>query len=84
MLPLMGLNVDVVWENIVKSIGQINIEDDNTLAEQIAANEQRAKILAQITSLERRIAAEKQPRKKIEYFEMIKNLKNRYNGKDKD
>mgnify|MGYP004680549041 CR=1 FL=1 len=84
MLPLMGLNVDVVWENIVKGIGQINIEGENTLAEQIVANEQRSKILSQIASIERKIAAEKQPRKKIEYFEMIKDLKNRYNGKDKD
>lgn len=75
-LPLLGLNLDAVWENIVKSIGQIEIESGNTLTEQIAANDQRAKLLAQIAMLERKMASEKQPRRKREYFEQIKNLKN--------
>ena len=75
-LPLSGLNLDVVWENIVKSIGHIEVEGGNTLAEQIATNEQRAKLLVQITTLERKMASEKQPRRKREYFEQIKKLKN--------
>ena len=75
-LPLSGLNLDTVWEGIVKSIGQIEVEEGNTLAEQIANNDQRAKLLAQIATLERKIANEKQPRRKREYFEQIKKLKN--------
>lgn len=74
-LPLSGLNLDTVWENIVKEIGQIEIADGHTLVEQIAENDQRAKLLAQIATLERKIANEKQPRRKREYFEQIKNLK---------
>lgn len=74
-LSLSGLSLDIVWENIVKEIGQIKITDDNTLVEQIADDEQRAKLLAQITTLERKIANEKQPRRKREYFEQIKKLK---------
>lgn len=74
-LSLSGLNLDSVWENIVKSIGQIDVEEGNTLAEQIASNDQRAKLLAQITVLERKMANEKQPRRKREYFEQIKKLK---------
>lgn len=74
-LPLSGLNIDKVWENIVKSIGQIDVEDGNTLAEQIAVNDQRAKLLAQIATLERKMVNERQPRRKRVYFEMIKNLK---------
>ena len=74
-LPLSGLNLDAVWENIVKSIGHIEVESGNTLAEQITANEQRAKLLAQISTLERKMANEKQPRRKREYFEQIKKLK---------
>lgn len=74
-LPLSGLNLDIVWENIVKEIGQIEIADGHTLVEQIAENDQRAKLLAQIATLERKMANEKQPRRKREYFEQIKNLK---------
>ena len=76
VLPLSGLNFDAVWEGIVKSIGQIDVEDGNTLTEQIATNDQRAKLLAQIATLERKMATEKQPRHKREYFEQIKKLKN--------
>lgn len=76
-LTLQGLNLDVVWENIVKSIGQIDVEEGNTLAEQIATNDQRAKLLAQIATLERKMANEKQPRRKRELFEHIKELKSR-------
>lgn len=74
-LPLSGLNLDIVWENIVKEIGQIEIADGHTLVEQIAENEQRAKLLAQIATFERKMANEKQPRRKREYFELIKKLK---------
>ena len=76
VLPLSGLNLDSIWEGIVKSIGQIDVENGNTLMEQIAANDQRAKVLAQIATLERKMATEKQPRRKREYFEQIKKLKN--------
>ena len=75
-LTLQGLNLDVVWENIVKSIGQIEVESGNTLTEQIATNDQREKLLAQIALLERKMALEKQPRRKREYFEQIKKMKN--------
>ena len=74
-LPLSGLNLDTVWENIVTHIGQIDVEEGNTLAEQIANNDQRAKLLALIATLERKMANEKQPRRKREYFEQIKKLK---------
>ena len=74
-LSLTGLSLDTVWENIVKSIGHIEVEKGNTLTEQIKANEEQAKLLAQIKTLERKMASEKQPRRKREYFEQIKNLK---------
>ena len=75
-LSLSGLNLDAVWENIVKSIGQIEVESGNTLAEQIASNDQRARLLAQIATFERKMVNEKQPHRKREYFEQIKKLKN--------
>ena len=81
LITLQGLNLDVVWENIVKDIGQIDVAEGNTLTEQIATNDQRTKLLAQIATLERKMANEKQPRRKREYFEQIKKLKINYNGK---
>lgn len=74
-LNFSGLNLDTVWDNIVKGIGEIEVEEGKNLTEQIVANEQRDKLLAQIATLERKMASEKQPRKKREYFEQIKNLK---------
>lgn len=75
ILPVSGLNLDAVWENIIKSIGQIEIESGNTLVEQIAADEQRNKLLVQIATLERKMAKEKQPRRKRDFYEQIKKLK---------
>ena len=74
-LPLSGLNLDAVWENMVKHIGQIEVAGDNSLVTQIAEDDQRAKLLTQIATLERKMANEKQPRRKREYFEQIKKLK---------
>ena len=51
------------------------MKEGNTLTEQIASNDQQAKLLAQIAMLERKMANEKQPRRKREYFEQIKKLK---------
>lgn len=76
-LTLNGLNLDTVWDNIVISIGDIQVEDGKTVAEQITADDQKAKLLAQIANLERKMAIEKQPRRKREYFEQIKNLKHK-------
>ena len=75
-LQVQGINVDAVWENIVKNIGQITIQEGSTLTEQIAVNKQKDKLLAQIASLEKKMLNEKQPRRKREYFEQIKKLKN--------
>ena len=76
-LTIQGLDLDVVWENIVKSIGNIKVEDGNTLKEQIREDDERAKLLKQIEQLEKKCRAEKQPRRKLELFEKLKELKKR-------
>ena len=75
LITLQGLNLDSVWDNIVKQIGHIEVQEGNTLTEQIKADEEYTKLIAQIKMLERKMANEKQPRRKREYFEQIKNLK---------
>ena len=82
LITLQGLNLDNVWDNIVKQIGHIVVQEGNTLTEQIKANEEHTKLIAQIKMLERKMANEKQPRRKREYFEQIKKLKLLVYGKD--
>ena len=74
-LPLSGLNLDAVWENIVSSIGQFSIEEDKSLFEQIKVDEERAKLERQIDTLERQMNATKQPRRKRELFVELQKLK---------
>lgn len=74
-IPISGLNLDSVWDNIVKSIGQIEVEQGNSLVEQIAANDKRDKILSQIATLQKKMANEKQPRRKRDLFQQISTLK---------
>lgn len=77
ILPLSGLNLDAVWENIVSSIGQFSIEQDKSLSEQIKIDEERAKLERQIAALECQMKATKQPRRKRELFIELQNLKSR-------
>lgn len=74
-VELKGLNLDSVWENIIMQIGGITIDQGNTLDEQIAADEHRQKIEKEIAKLEKQARAEKQPKKKFEFAQQIKKLK---------
>ncbi len=74
-LPLSGLNLDAVWENIVSSIGDFTIEEDKSLNEQIRVNEDRTRLMRQIESLERQMRSTSQPRRQRELYSEIKALK---------
>lgn len=70
-LPLNGLSLDEVWQNLVTTFGDITIADGNTLTEQIVADEQRNKLQRQIATLENKMKKEKQPRRKFELHQQI-------------
>ena len=74
-LPLTGLNFDMVWSNLISSIGNFVIEQDNSLTEQIKIDEEKQKLQQQIANLERQMNATKQPRRKRELYNEIKRLK---------
>lgn len=76
-LPLSGLNLDKVWENIVLQIAGIEIEHGRTLDEQIVVSAQREKLLKEINKLEKQARAERQPKKKFELVQQIKQLRQR-------
>ncbi len=79
-IELQGLNLDKVWENIVVSVGELNVEQGNTLDEQIELDEKRAKLEKEIAKLEKAARAEKQPKKKFELVQQIKKLKEELEG----
>ena len=74
-IGLTGLNLDTVWEKIIKTIGEIQVQDGKTLTEQIADDEEQKKIKAQIQSLQKQLDKEKQFNKQIEINAKIKTLK---------
>lgn len=74
-IELKGLNMDAVWENIIIQIGDIKVDQGNTLDEQIAVDEKRMKIQKEIAKLEKQARAERQPKKKFELAKKINELK---------
>lgn len=74
-VQLKGLDFDAVWDNLIIQIGDVQLEQGNTLDEQIAVDDQRAKIEKEIARLEKQARAEKQPKKKFELVEKIRLLK---------
>ena len=74
-IVISGLDMDAVWENIVKTVGTIEVEEGNTLAEQIAIDDEKKKKLKQIELLEKKLRVEKQLRKKYEIYQQIQELK---------
>ena len=74
-LPLSGLDFDMVWSNLISSIGNFVVEQENSLTEQIKIDEEKLKLQQQITNLERQMNATKQPRRKRELFIELQRLK---------
>ena len=79
-IELKGLNLDTVWENVVIAVGGVRLEEGNTLDEQIEINERMQKLEKEIAKLEKQARAEKQPKKKFELVQQIKQLKNKLEG----
>lgn len=78
-VPLAGLDLDAVWENIVATIGSITVQEGNTLTEQIKSDEQKSKLQKQIQLLQQKLNKEKQYNKQIEINAEIKRLKKQLN-----
>lgn len=74
-IELQGLNFDKVWENIVIAVGGIELEQGNTLAEQVEKDDLKAKLAKDIEKLEKQAHNEKQPNKKFQLASQVKALK---------
>ena len=69
---LNGLDMNAVWDNFVTQVSGIDVEEGNTLQEQISIESEKEKIRRQIEELERRAYKEAQSKKKFEMFQQIK------------
>ena len=74
-IPIKGLSLDDVWNNIVAEIGGLSNDAEETLEQQIIGREEREKLLKQIEVLEKRCRLEKQTRKKYELHQQLLKLK---------
>ena len=74
-LPLMGLDLDKVWEHLVTTIGKFEVMEGVTMEEQIAIDGERLKKIKLIESLEKKLKMEKQPRKRYDLYKQIVDLK---------
>ena len=79
-LPMVGLDLDKVWENIVTRIAGIEVEPGRTLNEQIAVAAQREKLRKEIEKLEKQARAERQPKKKLEIVLKLRGLEAELGG----
>jgi hypothetical protein len=73
-IQLKGLNLDAVWDNIVMQVGDVRVQQGNSLDEQIVIDEERLKLQKQIINIEKQAKAEKQPRRKFDLVQKIKKL----------
>lgn len=80
-LAVEGLTMDAVWENVIVQIGGIQVQEGNTLDQQIAQDEQKAKLEKEIAKLERKLHREKQLNRRIELNDQLKKLRRKANTK---
>lgn len=74
-IKLKGLDLDAVWDNIVKEIEGGEWSDELSVEENLSTHEQIEQIKKQISVLEKKARAEKQPKKSFEYVSEINRLK---------
>ena len=73
-LELNGLNLDEVWDNFIIQIGDIQLEGNNSVEEQVALDNKRQELTVKIEVLKRRIYKEKQARRKYDLNKELKQL----------
>lgn len=74
-IELQGLNLDTVWENIVKGLECGVWNEELSLDENITLHNKQEQLKKQIEKLEKQARAERQPKKKFELVQRIRELK---------
>ena len=76
-IPILGLDFDKVWENIVAAVGSIVLDNAISIDEQLDKDWKRQQTEQKIAQLEKRARIEKQPLKKYELHKMLQELKSK-------
>lgn len=71
-LEIAGTNLEEVWENLVAQVGNIDIQDGNTLKQQIVLDDEKQKLEKLIQSTEKKAQREPQSKKKLQYYQQIR------------
>ena len=81
-LKLEGLDMDTVYENLIRQIAGEKLEKtkEETLQEAYLKSIQREKLLKQIETLEKKAWNEKQPKRKLELAKQIQECKQELEG----
>ena len=74
-IELQGLNLDKVWENIIKSLELGVWNEELSLDENLALHQKQDKLKKEIDKLEKQARNENQPKKKYELASKVKALK---------
>lgn len=74
-IELQGLNLDKVWENLIRSLELGVWNEELSLDENIALHMKQEKLQKEIARLEKQARAEKQPKKKFALASEVKKLK---------
>ena len=74
IIELQGLNLDKVWENIIKSLELGVWNEELSLDENLALHQKQDKLKKEIDKLEKQARNENQPKKKYELVQRIKAL----------
>lgn len=79
-LKLNGLDLGSIWDNFVTQVSGIDVQDGNTLEEQINVEVEKEKLQKQIADLELKARKEVQSKKKFEMVQRMQRYKERLKG----
>lgn len=74
-IKLKGLDLDAVWDNIVKEIEGGEWNDELSIEDNLSLHEKQTRLEKEINRLEKLARAEKQPKKKFELVQRISQLR---------
>lgn len=74
-IPIVGLNFDSVWAHIVAYVGDIALNHEQTLEEQIQSKQEQERLLKEVERLETKINKERALGKQIQLRNQINRLR---------
>jgi len=79
-LKFEGLNLDTVYENLVRQIAGGRLDADGNITEAVERDKRRQKLEREIAALEKKILREKQFNKQVELNSKLKRLRAELEG----